>query len=485
KPQYEDQGRDRFADIAANPVNVVAEQPVSTFSIDVDTASYAVMRGSLNQGILPQKDAVRMEELINYFDYDYALPDDREAPFRAHVSVMPTPWNDETQLMSIGIKGYDLDAMEKPRSNLVFLIDTSGSMNHEKKLPLLINSFKLLLDSLDADDTVAIVTYAGSAGTALEPTKVSERAKILASLERLRSGGSTAGAEGIRQAYLLAEQNLVEDGVNRVIPATDGDFNVGITDQEELKSYIERMRETGISLSVPGFGRGNYNDELMQILAQNGNGNAAYIDNLSEARKVLVEEATSTLFTIAKDVKIQIEFNPATVSEYRLIGYETRMLAREDFNNDKIDAGDIGAGHTVTALYELTPVGTGAERIDPLRYQPSEAGEEMAVSSEMAFLKIRYKLPDSDTSTLITQTITEDNVSNDVSSAPREARFAAAVAGFGQLLRGGRYTGAYGYDDVIALAQGAKGDDDFGYRSEFISLVRLVKSAADLEALRR
>ena len=485
KPQYEDQGRDRFADIAANPVNVVAEQPVSTFSIDVDTASYAFMRGSLNQGILPQKDAVRIEELINYFDYDYALPDDREAPFRAHVSVMPTPWNDETQLMSIGIKGYDLDAMEKPRSNLVFLIDTSGSMNHEKKLPLLINSFKLLLDSLDADDTVAIVTYAGSAGTALEPTKVSERAKILASLERLRSGGSTAGAEGIRQAYLLAEQNLVEDGVNRVILATDGDFNVGITDQEELKSYIERKRETGISLSVLGFGRGNYNDELMQILAQNGNGNAAYIDNLSEARKVLVEEATSTLFTIAKDVKIQIEFNPATVSEYRLIGYETRMLAREDFNNDKIDAGDIGAGHTVTALYELTPVGTGAERIDPLRYQPSEAGEEIAVSSEMAFLKIRYKLPDSDTSTLITQTITEDNVSNDVSSAPREARFAAAVAGFGQLLRGGRYTGAYGYDDVIALAQGAKGDDDFGYRSEFISLVRLAKSAADLEALRR
>ena len=485
KAQYEDQGRDRFADIEANPVNVVAEQPVSTFSIDVDTASYAFMRGSLNQGVLPQKDAVRIEELINYFDYDYALPDDREAPFRAHVSVMPTPWNDETQLMSIGIKGYDLDAAEKPHANLVFLIDTSGSMNHEKKLPLLINSFKLLLDSLDADDTVAIVTYAGSAGTALEPTKVSERAKILASLERLRSGGSTAGAEGIRQAYLLAEQNLVEDGVNRVILATDGDFNVGITDQEELKSYIERKRETGISLSVLGFGRGNYNDELMQILAQNGNGNAAYIDNLSEARKVLVEEATSTLFTIAKDVKIQIEFNPATVSEYRLIGYETRMLAREDFNNDKIDAGDIGAGHTVTALYELTPVGTGAERIDSLRYQPSADVEGEAASSEMAFLKIRYKLPDSDTSTLITQAITEDNVSNDVSSAPREARFAAAVAGFGQLLRGGRHTGDYGYDHVIALAQGAKGDDDFGYRSEFISLVRLAKSAADLEALRR
>ena len=485
RPHYEEQGRDRFSDIEANPVLVVAEQPVSTFSVDVDTASYAFMRGSLNQGVMPQKDAVRVEELINYFPYDYALPDDRETPFRAHVSVMPTPWNEKTQLMGIGIKGYDLNEAEKPHSNLVFLIDTSGSMNADNKLPLLINSFKLLLDSLEADDTVAIVTYAGSAGTALAPTKVAERATILTSLEQLHSGGSTAGAEGIRQAYLLAEQNLVEDGVNRVILATDGDFNVGITDQEELKSYIERKRETGISLSVLGFGRGNYNDELMQTLAQNGNGNAAYIDSLSEARKVLVEEASSTLFTIAKDVKIQIEFNPATISEYRLIGYETRMLAREDFNNDKVDAGDIGAGHTVTALYELTPVGTGAERIDPLRYESETVSEDSAMSDEYGFLKIRYKLPDSDTSTLTTLAVTADHVSDAVSSAPREARFAAAVAGFGQLLRGGRYTGAYAYDDVIALAQGAKGDDEFGYRSEFITLVRLAKSAAGMEPLRR
>jgi Ca-activated chloride channel family protein len=484
RQQYEDQGRDQFTEIEANPVHVVGEDPVSTFSIDVDTASYSFMRGSLNQGVLPQKDAVRVEELINYFPYDYVGPDDRETPFRANVSMMPTPWNEGTRLMSIGIKGYAMDAAETPHSNLVFLIDTSGSMNATNKLPLLINSFKLLLDTLNEDDTVAIVTYAGSAGMALEPTKVAERAKILASLERLGAGGSTAGAEGIRQAYLLAEQNKVDDGVNRVILATDGDFNVGITDQEELKSYIERKRETGIFLSVLGFGRGNYNDALMQALAQNGNGNAAYIDSLSEARKVLVEEATSTLFTIAKDVKIQVEFNPAMVSEYRLIGYETRMLAREDFNNDKVDAGDIGAGHTVTALYELTLVG-GAELVDPLRYQPSESVDEEAATGEYAFLKVRYKLPDSDTSTLTTLAVTDEHVSGSVDAAPREARFAAAVAGFGQLIRGGRYTGDYSYDDVVALANGAKGEDEFGYRSEFVGLVRLAKSAADMESLRR
>jgi Ca-activated chloride channel family protein len=482
---YEDQGRDRFADIESNPVKVVAEEPVSTFSIDVDTASYGFMRASLNQGTLPQTDAVRIEELINYFPYDYAVPDDRETPFEASVSVMPAPWNEATRLMHIGIKGYALGAEEKPRSNLVFLIDTSGSMNDPNKLPLLINSFKLLLDTLDGEDTVAIVTYAGGAGTALEPTKVKEKAKIFASLEQLRSGGSTAGAEGIRQAYMLAEQNLAEDGVNRVILATDGDFNVGITDQEELKSYIERKRETGVFLSVLGFGMGNYNDELMQTLAQNGNGNAAYIDSLSEARKVLVEEATSTLFTIAKDVKIQIEFNPSTVSEYRLIGYETRLLNREDFNNDKVDAGDIGAGHTLTAIYELTPVGSGAELIDVLRYQPQAETTADGSADEYGFLKIRFKLPDSDTSTLISRPVTRADESGAVSAAPQEARFATAVAGFGQLLRGGRYTGDYAYDDVIELAQGAKGEDPFGYRAEFVNLVRLAKSAAAMEPLRR
>ncbi len=482
---YRDQGRDQFEDFETNPINVVTESPVSTFSIDVDTAAYGFMRASLNQGVLPQQDAVRIEELINYFPYDYAIPEDRDRPFAASVSVMPTPWNEKTQLMHIGIKGYDLQPAVRPRANLVFLIDSSGSMNADNKLPLLINSFKLLLDTLGDDDTVSIVAYAGSAGVVLEPTAAGERAKILSSLERLSAGGSTAGAEGIRQAYLLAEQNKVEGGVNRVILATDGDFNVGITNQEGLQSYIERKRESGVFLSVLGFGMGNYNDALMQTLAQNGNGNAAYIDSLSEARKVLVEEATSTLFSIAKDVKIQVEFNPAMISEYRLIGYETRMLAREDFANDKVDAGDIGAGHTVTAIYELTPVGSGAERVDPLRYQAEEASPAADMSNEIAFLKIRYKLPDSDTSTLITRPVTVDDASVSAEAAPQEARFAAAVAGFGQLLRGGRYTGDYDYDEVIALAQGAKGEDAFGYRAEFVNLVRLGKSAAAMEPLRR
>ncbi|MEE8455683.1 MAG: VWA domain-containing protein, partial [Limibaculum sp.] len=354
---YQDQGRDNFAEIEANPVKVTAEEPVSTFSIDVDTASYSFMRKALMQGVLPQKDSVRIEEMINYFPYAYQGPSSRETPFRADVQIIPTPWNSQTRLMRIGIKGYALAADEKPRANLVFRIDSSGSINAPDKLPLLINSFRLLLDALDADDTVAIVTYAGSAGTVLEPTKVAEAGKILAALEQLHSGGSTAGAEGIRQAYRLAEQSFDAEGVNRVILATDGDFNVGITDMDELQGFVERKRETGVLLSVLGFGRGNYNDALMQALAQNGNGQAIYIDTLNEARKALVEEAGSTLFPIAKDVKIQIEFNPATVAEYRLIGYETRLLAREDFNNDRVDAGEIGSGHTVTALYEITPVG--------------------------------------------------------------------------------------------------------------------------------
>ena len=477
-PGYDDEGRDQFEAIETNPLKVSRAEPVSTFSIDVDTASYSFMRVSLNSGMLPQRDAVRIEELINYFPYDYSGPDDQETPFRAHVSVMPTPWNDDTKLMHVGIKGYSLEADAKPHSNLVFLIDTSGSMNAQNKLPLLVNSFKLLLDSLSPDDTVSIVVYAGSAGTVLEPTKVGNKAKIIARLDQLRSGGSTAGAAGIKRAYALAQQNYSEDGINRVILATDGDFNVGITNREELKSYIERKRDTGISLSVLGFGMGNYNDALMQTLAQNGNGNAAYIDNLSEARKVLVEEAGSTLFTIAKDVKIQVEFNPATVSEYRLIGYETRLLNREDFNNDKVDAGEIGAGHTVTAIYEITPVGSPAQRNDALRYQASNDAEETG-ASEYAFLKIRYKMPDSDTSTLITTPVTPELEVAEISDAPTDSRFAASVAAFGQLLRGGHYTGDYSYKDAIKLAKRAKGQDEFGYRAEFINLMRLARSAEE------
>ncbi|MEO1490899.1 MAG: von Willebrand factor type A domain-containing protein [Pseudomonadota bacterium] len=485
-PLYEDTGRDQFEEIEPNQIKLAAEEPVSTFSIDVDTASYSFMRAAVTNGVLPQKNAVRIEELINYFPYDYAGPESRETPFRANVAVMPTPWNEGTRLMRIGIKGYDLTPDEKPRSNLVFLLDTSGSMNAPNKLPLLINSFRMLVDSLDPEDTVSIVVYAGSAGTVLEPTRVSEKSKVLGALQRLRAGGSTAGGEGIRQAYQLAEASFDKDGVNRVILATDGDFNVGIQNREELSSFIERKRESGVFLSVLGFGRGNYNDALMQTLAQNGNGQAAYIDTLSEARKVLVEEASSALFPIAKDVKIQVEFNPATIAEYRLIGYETRLLSREDFNNDAIDAGEIGSGHTVTALYEITPVASDARLVDTLRYGDADAAAPAGnASDEYAFVKIRYKQPDADESQLITQPVTPENEIDPTVSGAIEARFAASVAAFGQLLRGGRYTQQFSYEDVIDLANGARGDDPFGYRAEFVNLVRLARSAAALEPQRR
>ena len=473
--------RDRFTELTPNPVKVVTEEPVSTFSIDVDTASYAYLRATLNEGYLPGRDAVRTEELVNYFPYDYAPPETRDPPFAAHVSVMPAPWSDAARLMHIGIKGYALDRAAAPRANLVFLIDTSGSMNEPNKLPLLVRSLKLLLTALAPEDRVAIVTYAGEAGVVLEPTPVSDRGTILASLERLAARGSTAGAEGIREAYRLAGQHMVEGGVNRVILATDGDFNVGITDPQALEDYIARKRSSGVSLSVLGFGMGNYNDDLMQRLARSGNGNAAYIDTLSEARKVLLEEAASMLVTIASDVKIQVEFNPAAVREYRLIGYETRMLAREDFRNDKVDAGEIGAGHTVTAIYELIPAGSDGERIPSLRYQGAEAGPSTVFDGELAFLKIRYKLPGAESSTLITRPVVAADAFGTADAAPRDVRFAAAVAAFGELLRGGRYTGDYGYGDLIALAQGARGEDPFGYRNEFLRLVRLAESIAALE----
>ena len=471
------QAGDRFARVDPNRLKVVAEEPVSTFSIDVDTASYSFLRASLQRGVLPPKEAVRIEELINYFAYDYPAAPDKTTPFATQVTVLPAPWNASTRLMHIGIRGFELTG-PRPRANLVFLIDTSGSMGRPNKLPLLINSLRLLLGSLAPADRVAIVTYAGSSATALEPTPVSEREKILAVLNQLRSGGSTAGASGIQRAYRLARQHFIADGVNRVILATDGDFNVGITDVDQLRSYVERERKSGVFLSVLGFGMGNLNDRLMQELAQNGNGVAAYIDTLSEARKVLVEEAASTLFPIAKDVKIQVEFNPARVSEYRLIGYESRMLAREDFQNDRVDAGEVGSGHRVTAIYEITPVGSGGERVLPLRYGSEKKPEPSAGSGEYAFVKIRYKLPQSDTSTLVSQAVTGANEHERIEQAAVEVRFGVAVAGFGQLLRGSRYTGTFDYDQVIELAQGARGEDRFGYRSEFLQLVRLAQSAA-------
>jgi Ca-activated chloride channel family protein len=472
-------GRDHFDKFTPNPVKRALEEPVSTFSVDVDTASYAFVRRALNSGHLPPKNAVRTEELINYFDYDYPLPADRSVPFRPTVSMFPTPWNGNTLLLHIGIKGFDLVPEKRPRANLVFLVDVSGSMNMPDKLPLLKNALRMLVETMDPDDTVAMVVYAGAAGTVLERTKIMDKGKILAALDGLRAGGSTAGGAGIKRAYALAEAGFDPDGVNRVILATDGDFNVGIRDPETLRNFVERKRGKGIYLSVLGFGQGNYNDALMQKLAQNGNGNASYIDTLNEARKVLVDEATSTLFPIAGDVKIQVEFNPARVAEYRLIGYESRRLRREDFNNDRVDAGDIGVGHSVTAIYEITPVESPARLIDDLRYgRPrSETVKTGERASEYAFLRIRYKLPNKERSSLMETPIQEKYNYRTIDRAPGEARFAAAVAAFGQMLRDDPYTKDFSWEDILALAEPARGRDRFGYRTEFLNLVRLAKTA--------
>ncbi|WBX85123.1 vWA domain-containing protein [Sphingosinicella microcystinivorans] len=486
-PEYRDVGRDRFASVAENAFKVVREEPVSTFSIDVDTASYGFVRASLNRGVLPQPAAVRTEEMVNYFPYDYARPAAAEQPFSTNLSVFPSPWAEGRKIVRIGIRGYAIETAARPRANLVFLIDTSGSMNAANKLPLVRQSLAMLVDQLGADDHVAIVTYAGSAGVALEPTPASQKRKILAVIDQLGAGGSTAGAEGIRQAYALAAQNIDPAGVNRVILATDGDFNVGITNENELKGFVERERGKGIFLSVLGFGMGNYNDALMQALAQNGNGAAAYIDTVAEARKTLVEEATSTLFPIAKDVKIQVEFNPAAVAEYRLVGYETRMLNRDDFDNDTVDAGDVGSGQTVTALYEIVPAG-GPRTIGDLRYSEGggAAGRPAAAQGgEYGFVKIRYKLPKSETSRLISAPITTASEVRRFEDAPQDARFAAGVAAFAELVRGGRYRGAMTYDDVIRIASASRGNDAFGYRTEFVQLVRAAKTASSMARLER
>ncbi|TPI27847.1 DUF3520 domain-containing protein [Mesorhizobium sp. B3-2-1] len=473
----QEENRDRVQDFKTNPVHAALEDPVSTFSIDVDTASYSFVRGSLKQGYLPQADTVRVEEMINYFPYDWKGPDSASTPFNSTVSVMPTPWNTHTKLMHVAIKGFDIKPTEQPKANLVFLIDVSGSMDEPDKLPLLKSAFRLLVSKLKADDTISIVTYAGDAGTVLMPTKVAEKDKILNAIDNLRPGGSTAGEAGIKEAYKLAQQSFIKDGVNRVMLATDGDFNVGQTDDDDLKRLIESERKTGVFLSVFGFGRGNLNDEMMQIIAQNGNGTAAYIDTLAEAEKVLVEDASSTLFTIAKDVKIQVEFNPNKVSEYRLIGYETRALNREDFNNDRVDAGDIGSGHSVTAIYEITPKGGGGEQIDPLRYgQATVNNGGVANADEYAFVKIRYKLPNEDVSKLITTPVTSANEVASFDQASTDQRFSVAVAAFGQKLRDEDATAKFGYDKIMEIATAARGADPFGYRSEFLSLVRLASA---------
>jgi Ca-activated chloride channel family protein len=479
-PPFEAEGDDKFQHFEVNPIKrVIGEDAVSTFSVDVDTASYSFARRMINEGHLPQKDAVRVEEMINYFDYAWPKPESRKTPFAATVAVSDSPWTKGKKLVHIGIKGYDIDRNEVPDANLVFLMDVSGSMNSPDKLPLAVQSMKLLLQRLKPTDTVGIVVYAGAAGLVLEPTAVKDEDKIIKALDSLQPGGSTAGAEGIELAYQLAEKSFRKGGVNRVMLATDGDFNVGINNTEELKGFIERKREKGIFLSVLGFGEGNYRDELAQALAQNGNGVAAYIDTINEAKKVLVEQSTGSLFTIAKDVKLQVEFNPRTVAEYRLVGYETRALKREDFNNDKIDAGDVGAGHTVTALYEITPVGSPAVSVDAMRYQPEDDFDKGIVSgsrNEYGFLKIRYKLPNEDTSTLVSQPIPLETRGL-AAVIQREVTFSTAVAGFAQLLKGGVYTGKLSYEDVIAQAQNARGEDRNGYRAEFVELVRKAEKA--------
>jgi Ca-activated chloride channel homolog len=478
-PFQVEQNRDQHAGFNDNAIKQVAAEPVSTFSLDVDTASYAFSRRQLNAGRLPQPNAVRVEEMINYFPYAYPAPESADVPFAPAVSIFPAPWNAANKLVHIGIKGYTLQSAERPRANLVFLIDVSGSMAPEDRLPLVKNAFRLLLDQLRPDDTVGIVTYASGTGVALRPTRAANRSEILNAIDRLGAGGSTAGAQGIQDAYALAEANFDASGVNRIILATDGDFNVGITNRDELKSFVERKRHKGIFLSILGVGIGNHNDAMMQALAQNGNGVAAYVDTLSEARKVLVEEASSSLFTIAKDVKIQVEFNPAAVSQYRLIGYETRSLKREDFNNDKVDAGDVGSGHTVTAIYEITPVGA-PDAVDPLRYGPQAAEpapRSVEPASEFGFLKMRYKLPKEEASKLLTIPLTTTLEKKSIADAGTEARFSVAVAGFGQLLRTSPHVKDFNFDDVFALAGSARGEDPFGYRAEFINLARLAKSA--------
>jgi Ca-activated chloride channel family protein len=477
------QNTERYPGAAPNAVKIVSQEPVSTFSLDVDTASYANVRRYLNQNVLPPVNAVRVEEMVNYFDYAYMMPRDRDAPFAPSVVVYPSPWSPDTQILHVGIKGYDIPRSERPKANLVFLIDTSGSMNSPDKLPLVKRSFQMLVEQLKPEDRVAIVVYAGSAGMVLEPTPGWDKDRILASFDRLQAGGSTAGGEGIRQAYDLAKLNFDRNGVNRVILATDGDFNVGITDPNALEAFVARERASGVFLSVLGYGGGNYNDLLMQKLAQAGNGAAAYIDTVNEARKVLVDEMSSTLFTIAKDVKVQIEFNPERVAEYRLIGYETRMLNQTDFNNDKVDAGDVGAGHTVTALYEITPVGSRAQMTDPLRYGARR--DTRAVESELAFVKIRYKLPNEDESKLITRPVANGDVVSDFNRLPIDYRFAAAVAGGAQLLRHDPYIKSFDYGRAIEIAQGARGDDEFGYRNEFVQLLRTAQSAASMQDLGR
>ena len=469
--------------VEENPFLSAATNPLSTFSIDVDTASYSNVRRFINNGSLPPKDAVRVEEMINYFSYDYREPEG-DKPFSIDLDATECPWDKGHRLLRIGLKGREVANENRPASNLVFLLDVSGSMLPAERLPLVKQAMRLLVDRLSEKDRVAIVVYAGGSGLALSSTSGNEKEKILRALEELKAGGSTNGADGIELAYRVAADNFIKGGVNRVILATDGDFNIGVTNQGDLIRLIEEKAKSGVFLSVLGVGTDNLKDSTMQKLADKGNGNYAYLDSVEEARKVLVQQMNGTLMTIAKDVKIQVEFNPARVASYRLIGYEKRMLRKEDFNNDKIDAGEIGAGHTVTALYEVVPAGSGATDpaasvppVDPLKYQtPNPVAvastylDPKNQSPEMVTVKLRHKKPDGDMSELTERSFT-DNGSKFENAAP-DLKFAAAVAEFGMILRDSQYKGKGTLGAVIEWAQEGRGSDAAGYRAGFIEMAR-------------
>lgn len=470
---------ENYASVNENGYKEVTQQPLSTFSVDVDRAAYANVRRFLNNGQLPPADAVRIEEMVNYFDYDYKEPEG-EQPFSVQSEMAVCPWNEEHYLLKVGLKGREIEKENLPPSNLVFLIDVSGSMNSSNKLPLLKSSFRLLVNELRPEDHVAIVVYAGAAGVVLDPTSGKDKSKILRALDQLEAGGSTAGGAGLKRAYALAKENYQAHANNRIILATDGDFNVGISSNAAMEELVENERESGIFMTVLGFGMGNYKDDRMEIIADKGNGNYAYIDNLQEAQKTLVSEFGGTLFTIAKDVKFQIEFNPAKVVGYRLIGYENRLLNAEDFNDDTKDAGEIGAGHTVTALYELIPVGARDRQkwiksIDELKYQ-SSSEVKMETSDEWLTMKLRYKEPAGKKSQLIEEVVTGEVKAFDAAS--NDFRFAASVAGFGMLLSGSEYKGELNYETVRAMAKAARGDDEQGFKAE---MIRLIKTAETLD----
>ena len=466
--EYRAEPREQYQNLPDNPVHSVAETPVSTFSVDVDTGSYANVRRFLNQGQLPPEGAVRLEEMVNYFPYDYPLPSDG-SPFGVTTEVAATPWNPNTRLLRVGIKASERAVAELAPANLVFLVDVSGSMDRREGLPLVKSTLKLLVDQLRDQDRVSLVVYAGESRVVLKPTSGRDKANIRNAIEQLTAGGSTAGASGIELAYQMAREGFLDQGINRILLATDGDFNVGISDFDSLKQMAVDQRKSGVSLTTLGFGVDNYNEHLMEQLADAGDGNYAYIDNLREARKVLVEQLSSTLAVVARDVKLQVEFNPAQVSEYRLLGYENRALKREDFSNDKVDAGEIGAGHTVTALYEIVPKGSKGW-LEPLRYTQAKAGEGNA--TELAMLRVRYKPAAGGSSRLI-----EHPIKSAQHTPSDDLRFSAAVAAFAQQLKGdGRYTGSMSLKDTAALARSARGVDPYGLRNEFVQLVELAQS---------